>query len=85
MDKREFTECLLYAGLRLMAIGLLLAGGFGLIFQLVESWYRFDPNYLGAFLMGTIFRPALITLVGLVLLKASTGMARRMAARFTAD
>ena len=83
MDKRDYLECLLFAGLRLIAVGLLLAGGLGLIFQLVESWYRFDPNYLGSFLLGTVFRPAVIGFVGLVLWKASARLARCMAARFT--
>jgi hypothetical protein len=85
MDKRDYLECLLFAGLRLIAIGLMLIGGFGLVFQIVESWYRFDPNYLGAFLLGSVFRPALIAVAGLILFKASASMARGMAARFTAD
>jgi uncharacterized membrane protein YqjE len=85
MDKRDFTECLLFAGLRLIAIALLLVAGFGLVFQLMESWYRFDPTYLGAFLLGTIFRPVVTGFVGFILFKSAPGLARRMAVRVSAD
>jgi hypothetical protein len=85
MDKRDFTESLLFAGLRLIAVVLLLVAGFGLIFQLMESWYRFDPNYLGAFLLGTVFRPVVLGLIGFILFKCAPALARRMAMRVSAD
>jgi hypothetical protein len=80
MNRRELLDCLLFAGLRLMAVALLIAGGLELFFQLVESWYRFDPNYLGAFLFQTVFRPTGLLLAGLALYFLAGPLSRKIAA-----
>jgi chromate transport protein ChrA len=78
MNRRELLDCLLFAGLRLMAVALLIAGGLELFFQLIESWYRFDPNYLAAFLFQTVFRPVVLILAGLVLYLLAAPLSRKL-------
>ena len=78
MSKRDLVECLLLAGIRLLAVILILLGVLSLVMQLLESWYRFDPNYLGTFLMDTLFRPVLFLFSGAVLYGLSAGLARFM-------
>jgi hypothetical protein len=82
MNKREFTECLVFAGLRLLAVALLLAGGLGSLFALADAWYRFDPNYLGDFLRATLLRPGAILLTGVILFLGARRCAARMARAF---
>lgn len=82
MNRKDLLECLLYAGLRLLGICLLLGGGLGLLVQLAESWYRFDPNYLGAFLLASFLRPGLLLLAGLLLSVGAAPLARRLARPF---
>jgi hypothetical protein len=64
MNSHESAVGILFAGVRLIAIALLLTGLLGLVFSLSESWYHFDPNYLRAFLLATCFRPAVFGLTG---------------------
>ena len=80
--KKDWIEGILFAGFRLMAVGLLLVGLLGMVFQLLESWYQFDPNYLGTFVSETILRPLIVFLAGLFLYAGSGLMARRMASRY---
>lgn len=82
MNKQELIESLLYAGFRLMAVALLIIGGLGLLFQLADAWYRFDPSYLGAFLLETVFRSGMLILAGVLLYALSLPLARRMARPF---
>ncbi|MFO7725855.1 MAG: hypothetical protein R6V45_09935 [Oceanipulchritudo sp.] len=77
------TESLLFAGFRLMAVALILMGGLDLFLQVLDSWYRFDPNYLVSFLLQTVLKPFLLLLSGGFLLRFSTGLARRLSAGFT--
>jgi hypothetical protein len=79
MNRRELTESLLFAGLRLLAVGLLLAGALGLAFELGDAWYRFDPNYLGDFLMATVYRPTLVLGAGIILFFLARRLARACA------
>ena len=79
MNKQEMTEGLLFAGFRLMALALVLTGILTLFFQLAESWYQFDPNYLRIFLWGTLLRPVSLIAVGGGLHLLSARLARRMA------
>lgn len=83
MNKHELTECLLFAGLRLIATALFLIGGIQLVFQIAEAWYRFDPNYLGEYLFSTVFRPVVILLLATALCLSSRWMSRRMAKPFS--
>ena len=80
--KKDWVEGILFAGFRLMAVGLLVVGLLGMIFQLLESWYRFDPNYLGTFVSETILRPLIVFMSGILLYAGSGMMARRMAGRY---
>ncbi len=80
--KKDWVEGILFAGFRLMAVGLLLTGLLGMAFQFLESWYRFDPNYLGTFLAETILRPLMVFITGALLYAGSGWMARRMAVRY---
>ena len=82
MNKKDWVESLLFAGFRLMSVTCLLIGRLGMVFQLLETWSRFDPNYLGAFLAGTILRPAIVLLVGVLLHLFSAKLAHRMASAF---
>ena len=79
MNKKDWAESFLFAGFRILAVACLLGGLLGLVFQLIEAWYRFDPNYLGAFLAATILRPLLVMLAGLALYLLAPRMAHRMA------
>jgi hypothetical protein len=81
MNKSDWVEGLLFAGFRLIAVICLLIGGIGMLFQLIEAWYRVDPNYLGSFLADTVLRPFIICLAGLLLYALSGRLARRMAVR----
>ena len=81
-SKKDWVEEILFAGFRLMAVGLMLVGLLGVIFQLLESWFQFDPNYLGTFVSETILRPLIVFLTGLILYAGSGLMARRMAGRY---
>ena len=83
MNKKDWTESLLFAGFRLMAATCMLLGGLGIIFQLMEAWDRFDPNYLGAFLAGTLLRPLVLIVAGVLLHMTSGKLAHRMAAGFS--
>ena len=82
MNKQDWVECLLFSGLKILATTCVLIGLLGLFFELVETWDRFDPNYLGAFLAATVLRPLLVLLAGVFLSLISGKLARRAAARF---
>ena len=82
MNKKDWVEGLLFSGFRLMAAGCVLLGGLGLVFQLIGAWDRFDPNYLGAFIAGTLLRPLVLVATGIALHLLSGKLAHRMAARF---
>ena len=80
MDKKILTESLLFAGLRLIAVSLLLLGGLDLVLQVLDSWYRFDPNYLLQFFLQTVLQPFLLLFSGGLLLRYSAPLARRLSA-----
>lgn len=80
MDRKVLTESLLFAGFRLMAVAFILIGGLDLVLQILDSWYRFDPNYLAAFLLQTVLQPFLLLLAGGLLLRFSASLARRLSA-----
>lgn len=82
MTKRDWVEGLLFAGFRLIAALLLLAGGLALVVQLVDSWYQFDPNYFGGFFLGVLFRPLLALATGALLHLLAGRVAACMATRF---
>lgn len=79
MSKADLIECLCFAGLRLLAFALALAGLLQLVFALLDAWYHFDPNYLGAFFSARLLRPLLILLWGLILYPLAPSLARFMA------
>ena len=81
MDKKDWVEGLLFAGFRIIAVVCLLTGALGFVFRLMDAWYRFDPNYLWAFIAGTVLRPLIIALAGALLYALSGRLSRRMAAR----
>ena len=82
MKKHELIECLLFSGLRLMAVALFLVGGLQLVFQIAGAWYRFDPNYLGDYLYSTVFRPAALLIVAVALFAAAGRFAQWMSRPF---
>ena len=82
MNTKDWVEGLLFAGFRLMAAGCVLLGGLSVLFQLLDAWHRFDPNYLGAFIAGTLLRPIVLIVTGIILHLLSGKLAHRMAARF---
>ena len=82
MDKKDMVESLLFSGFRTLALVLMLTGILGLVFQLMEAWDQFDPNYLGSFITAILLRPLILIITGTVLHFCSGFMARRMAARF---
>lgn len=79
MNKKDWTEALLFAGLRIMAIMLIIAGSLGLLFQLVESWSAFDPSYLRQFFTSTVLRPLIVVITGVCLLGISGRLSRMLA------
>lgn len=78
MSKHEWIEALVFSGLRLIAVTCLLGGLLNATFGLVDSWHRFDPNYLGTFFSSTILRPLLLLISGCVLYSLAGPWARRM-------
>lgn len=82
MNKKDWVEGMLFAGFRLMAAGCILLGGLSIVFQLISAWDRFDPNYLGAFIAGTLLRPLVLVAAGILLHLLSGKLAHRMATRF---
>jgi len=80
--RKDWVEGILFAGFRLMAVALLLTGLLGMAFQLLDSWYRFDPNYLGAYFAEILLRPFILCMTGGILYLLSRWMAHRMAARY---
>lgn len=85
MNKKDLVEGLLFAGFRIAAAGCILFGLLSLVFQLLDSWYRFDPNYLGTFLAETVLRPIVMVGAGILLHLLSGSLARRMSSRFNAS
>lgn len=85
MTKQDWIEALLFSGFRLMAAGLILIGGLSLVFQLVDSWYQFDPNYFGGFFLSTLFRPMVLVLTGILLHSVASRLARSMAGPFSSS
>jgi hypothetical protein len=83
MNKKDWVEGLLFAGFRLMSSTCILLGGLGIIFQLLDAWHRFDPSYLGAFLAGTVMRPVILLLAGVILHLSAGKLAHRMASGFS--
>lgn len=80
MNKKDWAESLLFSGFRLMSTACIILGFLNILYQLLETWDRFDPNYLGAYLAGTLMRPSLLVLTGILLHLISARLARRMAA-----
>jgi len=83
MTKQDWTEVLLFSGFRLMATGLRITGVLFLLFQLVESWHQFDPNYFGAFFLSTLFRPLFLFLAGVLLHFLAKPLSKYMARPFS--
>ena len=82
MTKQDWAEVILFSGFRLLAAGVFLVGAFSLIFQLAESWFQFDPNYLGSFFLSTLFRPLVWILAAIILHCLAGFLARTMARSF---
>ncbi len=82
MNKQELVEAVLFAGLRVAACALGAVNAGALVARLLDAWYRFDPNYLGAFLLSTVLRPVVMLAVAAVLYAVAGPVARRSAARF---
>ena len=82
MNKKDWSESILFAGFRLLAVACMLVGLLGIVLQFIDAWYRFDPNYLWAFIVATLLKPAVILAAGILLYLASGRMAHRMAVRF---
>jgi hypothetical protein len=82
MNKKDWAESILFAGFRLLAVACLLAGLLGIVMTLIDTWYRFDPNYLWTFIAATLLKPLLVALAGGLLYLFSGRMAHRMAVRF---
>lgn len=78
MNKIEWTEALCFAGLRLMAVAMLLFGGLQFLFAVMDVWYRFDPNYFGAFFSTHLLRPLIVLLAGGLLYGLSARIAGGM-------
>ena len=83
MNKKDWVEGLLFAGFRIISTGVILVGLLGLVFQIIDTWYRFDPNYLGSYLADTLLRPFIMILAGVFLHAIASRMSHRMAARFS--
>jgi len=64
------------------ACALLVVNAAALLVRLLDAWYRFDPNYLVAFLLATVMRPVVMMAAAAVLYAAAGPVARRSAARF---
>lgn len=79
MSKQEWIEALIFSGLRLIAVVCLLTGLLNLLLALIDSWHRFDPNYLGSFLSATALRPALLVASGAILYPVAGPWSRCMA------
>ena len=82
MNKKDWVEGMLFAGFRILAVACLLIGLLGMVFRMLDAWYRLDPNYLGTFLADTLLRPFLVFLTGLILYGFSGRLSRRMASGY---
>ncbi|MGC9450310.1 MAG: hypothetical protein ACP5I4_02590 [Oceanipulchritudo sp.] len=82
MNKKDWVEGILFGGFRLMGAACMLTGLLGVVFQLIDAWYRFDPNYLGNFIAATVLKPLILVAAGLLLHAFSGRLSRRMARRF---
>ena len=80
MNKWDWIESFLFAGFRIVAFVFILVGLLGLIFQLMDGWHQFDPNYLGAFILHTLARPLIVMFTGVLLHYASGFLSRKMSA-----
>ena len=79
MNRKDWTEALLFSGFRMMAVFLVIIGTLGLLFQLLESWSAFDPSYFRQFISSTVLRPLIVILTGLLLLIFSGRLSRLLA------
>ena len=69
----------MFAGLRILAVTMVVFGLLGLVFQLLNSWSAFDPSYLAEFLASTVLKPLIVIITGLVLLVISGRLAKSLA------
>lgn len=82
MNSHSFVRGLLFAGFRLTAALLILIGGLTLLFQFSETWFHFDPSYLGAFAFSLFFRPLVLMVAGLGLYRFAPRLSRLAAKAF---
>jgi hypothetical protein len=80
MQPKEHAETLIFSGLSLLAVILCLTGLLQLTFNLLESWYYFDPNYLGSFFLQVLIRPLLFILSAFLLKCSARRLSRFLAA-----
>jgi len=79
MNKKDWIEGFLFAGMRILAVAMIVVGLLGLVFQLLDSWSAFDPSYLADFLASTVLKPMIVIAAGLVLLAVSGRLAKSLA------
>ncbi len=80
MNRKDWTEALIFAGLRIMAVMLIIGGLLGVVFQLMESWSSFDPSYFWQFVSSTMLRPLILVFTGLGLSVMSGWLSRHLSA-----
>lgn len=85
MSKQELVESLLFAGFRLMAVGLAIMGILSMVTRLADSWYRFDPSYFGAWFTATLLQPALFLAVAVFLFTRGPTLSKKTASRFSSE
>ncbi|MEY3000328.1 MAG: hypothetical protein RL648_542 [Verrucomicrobiota bacterium] len=82
MNSETFVHGLFFVGFRLSGALLVLAASLSLVFQVGETWYRFDPSYLAAFSFSLLFRPIILILAGIALYLVSPRLAHLAARPF---
>lgn len=76
---KSVTE-MVFAILRSAAILAMAFGVYGLLVQAIESYYRFDPSYLGPFILSRFVRPLIAVSMAILLWRLARPLAR-MASR----
>ena len=64
MNKQEWIEAFIFASFRTASLLIIAMAFYGIITQAIESFYRFDPSYLGTFLLSRFTKPVILLLIG---------------------
>lgn len=75
-ESDPWIERTIFAALRCAALACIALACYGLVVHAIESFYRFDPNYLGVFLLSKLTRPLVLLALAIALWFGSAKLAR---------